>query len=153
MTNDRFTLRAVTREDFAEWSRMRTQLWPDTADAHRSEIEPFFAGTAHNPTLVFVIDNPAGGLCGFIELSLRNYAEGSMAPEVPFVEGWYIDSQFQGMGLGRKLIECAENWARANGYLELGSDADIDNEASIAAHGKLGFSETGRCVCFLKRLD
>ncbi len=132
---------------------MRTLLWPDTADAHLAEIESYFAGKSHNPDHVMVVENPAGGLSGFIELSVRNYAEGSEAPAVPFVEGWYVDPDFQGQGLGRLLIDAAENWSLQNGYTELGSDAEIDNTDSIAAHKKLGFEETGRCVCFLKQLD
>ena len=153
MNADRYHIREVTEHDHDEWSRMRTLLWPETDDAHHSEIAPYFAGTSHIPTQVYVIENPEGGLCGFIELSIRNYAEGSAEAAVPFVEGWYIDSDFQGNGLGRKLIETAESWATSKGYHELGSDGDLDNQRSIAAHGQLGFEETGRCVCFLKRLD
>ncbi len=131
---------------------MRTLLWPDTPDAHHSEIEPYFSGNSHNPSLVYVAENPDGGLCGFIEISIRNYAEGSISSAVPFVEGWYVDPEFQGQGLGKRLIETVEAWSLANGYKELGSDAEIDNEDSIAAHKRLGFEETGRCVCFLKTI-
>ena len=46
----------------------------------------------------------------------------------------------------------AERWARALGYSELASDAEIDNTVSIAAHRALGFEETDRIVCFLKKL-
>ena len=153
LQSDAWELRELLSGDFDEWSRMRTLLWPDTDDAHRSEIEAYFAETSHNPSQVYVIENPDGGLCGFIELSIRNYAEGSSEPEVPFVEGWYVDSACQGLGLGRKLIAAAESWAREQGYNELGSDADLDNQRSIAAHARLGFQETGRCVCFLKPLE
>jgi aminoglycoside 6'-N-acetyltransferase I len=46
----------------------------------------------------------------------------------------------------------AERWAGALGYSELASDAEIDNTVSISAHRALGFDETDRIVCFLKKL-
>ena len=146
-------IRKVNTADFDEWSRMRTLLWPDTPYSHRSEIELYFAGKSHNPSLVFVVENPPGGLCGFLELSIRNYAEGTISAAVPFIEGWYVDVAFQGQGIGRLLMTAAESWAIENGYSELGSDAEIDNERSIAAHKQLGFEETSRCVTFLKQLQ
>lgn len=47
----------------------------------------------------------------------------------------------------------AEAWAREQGFDELASDTEIDNHASIALHRRLGFAETERVVCFLKRQD
>jgi aminoglycoside 6'-N-acetyltransferase I len=39
-----------------------------------------------------------------------------------------------------------------NGYKELASDTEISNTQSIEIHKKLGFKETERVVCFLKKL-
>jgi aminoglycoside 6'-N-acetyltransferase I len=134
------------------WSRMRTRLWPDTPDQHYAEIEAYFAGTSNDIVQVYVIENEGGKLIGFIELNIRNIAEGSVSSNVPYVEGWYVDPGYQNKGYGRKLIEQAEQWARTQGFRELASDSEIDNHRSIAIHGKLGFKETERIVCFLKKL-
>jgi aminoglycoside 6'-N-acetyltransferase I len=50
------------------------------------------------------------------------------------------------------LIAEAEEWARSLGYVELASDAAIDDQRSIAAHLAVGFYETDRSVSFLKKL-
>ncbi|MEM7343763.1 MAG: GNAT family N-acetyltransferase, partial [Chloroflexota bacterium] len=75
------------------------------------------------------------------------------AAEVPYIEGWYVDAHLRGQGYGRQLIEAAEQWAKEKGFNELASDAEVENIASIAAHKALGFDETDRVVCFLKKLE
>ncbi len=89
---------------------------------------------------------------GFVELSLRAYAEGCQSDNVAYVEGWYVVPEARGRGVGRALIEAAEGWARRQGCTELGSDAQLDNAASAAAHRALGFSEVGQIRCFRKPL-
>ncbi len=59
----------------------------------------------------------------------------------------------RGRGYGKALMTMAERWARAQGYTELASDTELDNTAGILVHKKLGFVETERIVCFLKKLD
>lgn len=146
-------IREATAKDAAEWSRMRTVLWPDTPDDHRAEIAAFFAGTSNDVVQMFVIEVSEDKLAGFIELNIRNFAEGSVESAVPYVEGWYIDPEYQEQGFGKALMLAAEQWAKDKGYRELASDAELDNERSIQIHKKLGFKETWRIVCFLKKLD
>jgi aminoglycoside 6'-N-acetyltransferase I len=47
----------------------------------------------------------------------------------------------------------AAQWATGLGFSELASDTEIDNVDSIARHKRLGFKETYRVVCFLKKLN
>ena len=56
------------------------------------------------------------------------------------------------LGVGRKLMEAAENWGREGGHSELASDCEIDNEVSFLAHTAIGFDETDRIICFRKEL-
>lgn len=131
---------------------MRTALWPETNDGHLAEIDAFFAGTSMDVVEVFVVEVDAV-LVGFLELNIRNFAEGSRSPQVPYVEGWYVKPAFQGRGYGMKLMRRAEEWAVSRGFTEIASDAEIGNERSIAMHRSLGFQETDRVVCFLKKLE
>ena len=47
----------------------------------------------------------------------------------------------------------AECWALTQGCTEFASDADPDNETSLAAHLACGFRDAGLARCFAKRLE
>lgn len=145
-------VRRAEPPDRASWLRMRSALWPHAAAEHAGAIDAFFAGKAPDLDEVLVCEHEDQAVIGFIELRIRTYAEGSDATAVPFVEGWFVDEDRRGRGVGAALVAGAEAWARELGFTELASDAEIDNTASIAAHLALGFAETDRVVCFLKKL-
>jgi len=146
-------IRPINRLDASEWSRLRTALWPDTSDHHRAEIDEFFTGNSVDVVEVFVADRANTKLAGFIELNIRSFVEGSRATQVPYVEAWYVDADLRGQGIGKRLMQRAESWARDKGFTELGSDAELHNPNGIAAHKALGFNEVYKIVCFLKQLD
>ncbi len=133
---------------------MRHALWPAERGehAHERDIDAFLAGRSETLEAVLVADAHGAGVIGFIELRVRNYAEGSDGRAVPHVEGWYVEAEFRRRRIGARLVAAAERWARAEGYEQLASDAQIDNAASVAAHRALGFEVTDRIVCFLKKL-
>lgn len=144
-------IRIAERADAAEWLRMRATLWP--SDGHESEIEDYFeSGGSPLLTVVFVAESSPGALAGFIEIGLRDYAEGCDSSPVPFIEGWYVDAAARQAGVGASLVCAAEEWARENGYREIASDVEIDNDGSVAAHRALGYEEVGRLVCFRRSL-
>ena len=148
-------VRPAKREDAAAWQRMRDALWPDYASTwHSDEIAQFFAGKLSMPLAVLIAEDDAspGKLLGFAELSIRNYAEDCVTDRVAYLEGWYVVPGARRNGVGRALIAGAEQWARAQGCTEFGSDALIDNEISAAAHRALGFTETVQIRCFRKQL-
>ena len=89
---------------------------------------------------------------GFLELSLRSYAEGTGDSPVPYVEGWFVRADARGKGAGKALIEKAMDWASSRGFAHLASDTDLSNEESILAHHAVGFTEVGRQVAFLRPL-
>jgi aminoglycoside 6'-N-acetyltransferase I len=145
-------IREAKGEDAAAWAVLRTELWPDCPGDHAPEIAAYLAGNCRDVVQAYVAESASGELVGFIELNIRNYAEGTSARRVPYVEGWMVAAQHRGRGVGRALMARAERWARDGGFDELASDAEIANERSIAAHKRLGFAEQDRIVCFLKRL-
>ena len=145
-------LRKINLTDINEWARMRNLLWHSRLKEHLLDIERYFSGNAVNIAEVFVLERSNGELGGFIELNLRNYAEGSESTAVPYVEGWYIDPDLRGKGYGKQLIEVAEKWAKENRFDELASDTELGNSDSIAAHKALGFKEVDRIICFIKKL-
>jgi aminoglycoside 6'-N-acetyltransferase I len=136
---------------------MMASLWPDAAiDELRLEL----ASTLNRkspptlPSSILVAQADDGPLIGFLEVGLRSHADGcNPAQPVGFIEGWFVNESFRGRGVGSALIRAAEEWARAQGCLEMASDALIDNDASLKAHEALGFEVVDRCVHFRKTLS
>jgi aminoglycoside 6'-N-acetyltransferase I len=131
---------------------MRAALWPDHSNDHGLEIARYFEGQRKNPVEVLLACSGSGAPLGFVELSIRPYAEGCTTDRVAFVEGWFVDADRRGQGVGAALMKAAEEWGRANRCTELGSDTQLTNANSIGAHKALGFEETERLVCFRKSL-
>ena len=146
------TVRKIKQRDIAIWSALRTNLWPDTSDEHLQEITDFFDQKSIDIEEVFVVENEHREVVGFIELNIREFAEGSRHPRVPYVEAWYVEKGARGQGYGALLMETAEWWAKEQGYEELASDTEVSNNLSIGAHKQLGFEEVERIVCFLKKI-
>ena len=129
---------------------MRQGLWPEapveylTFDLDERLVDPDYA--------VFVAANTDGQLVAFVEVGLRDHGEGCETSPVGYIEAWFVGEYVRGQKLGRELIHAAEEWARGKGCAEMASDTWLENEASIAAHLKLGYWEVERLVHFVKRL-
>ena len=146
-------VRPIQADDRDDWLRMREALWPGEPDL-ASEVDTFLQGgegQATDLSAVFVSETGSGQRTGFLELFVRNYAEGCAGP-TPYVEGWYVEPAVRGSGIGRALVGAAEEWARQHGFSELASDTQLENEASQHAHEALGFEEVERIVIFRKAL-
>lgn len=148
----RVGIRRVTGKDRTAWLRMREALWPDETGSHAREIEDFLAGRLKNPLEVLLAVDTAGTPVGFVELSIRNYAEDCITDRVAYLEGWYVVPEARRRGVGAALVKASEDWARTQGCTEFGSDALLDNDVSAAAHRALGFDETVQIRCFRKNL-
>jgi len=137
-------------------AQMRALLWPDTGvEEHRRELDSVLSHSmiATLPMVILVSEDESGVLIGFLEIGMRSHADGcNPARAVGFVEGWFVQERFRNRGVGGELMRSAEDWARAQGCLEMASDALIDNEESQRAHEALGFDVVDRCVHFRKGL-
>jgi aminoglycoside 6'-N-acetyltransferase I len=129
---------------------MRTALWPEAdVDDLASELESLLADPDQ---VVFVAEREDGRLCGLVEAGVREFANGVDEQPCAFVEGWWVDADVRRTGVGRALIAAVEGWARERGFLQLGSDTELDNVLSQKAHLALGFEERERTVTFCKQL-
>ncbi len=143
-------VRPLTFDDEAQWWAMRARLWPDLSpdELHENVYSFLRAGDQ----VAFVWDDGSGRLGGFVEASLRRYAEGCVTSPVGFLEAWWVAPEHRMRGIGRALAGAAEAWAAENGCVEMGSDAVLGNDLARAAHAALGFIEEERLVTFAKRL-
>ena len=143
-------IRPYKESDWDEWLRMSRALFPELLDADLADMR---ATLARPDAEVFVIDRGTGGpLGGYVEVGERSVADGCITGAVGYLEAWYVDPDLRRTGQGRALIKAAEDWARAQGYREMASDALIDNTVSHLAHRRIGFEEVDRVVTYRKSL-
>jgi len=141
----------VRPEEYPAWLEMRQALWPD-AELEELGAEQVEILAEPEQNGVFMAALPSGEPTGFIEVSLRHWAEGCSTHPVGYIEGWFVREAYRRNGIGGRLIAAAEDWAREQGCSEMGSDAEIWNEVSLQAHQALGYQEANRLVTFSKRL-
>ncbi|HVU17313.1 MAG TPA: GNAT family N-acetyltransferase [Candidatus Didemnitutus sp.] len=143
--------RPARASDRTDWLRLRRALWPDCSEAmHRLEMKQL--ARPSRKAGVLVLDDGRGCVVGFIELSIRGRVDGSTAPRVGYIEGWFIEPAFRRQGWGRRLVAAAGDWCRRRGLSELASDSELANRTGQAAHRALGFRETFRLVHFVKKV-
>lgn len=148
-------VRRIEPRDLDSWVAMRRSLWPDedAGDLAREASKFVRDGAALGLAAVLVSEDPEGGLTGFVEIGLRDYADGCSSSPVPYIEGWYVVLEARRKGVGRSLIAAAESWSIERGHTEIASDALLDNLQSERAHKALGFEEVERAIRFRKTLD
>jgi aminoglycoside 6'-N-acetyltransferase I len=143
-------IRPYSEEDFAELLRMSLALFPDaTAQEHERDLRAILA---REDAAVFIALRDNGTPAGFVEVGTRPYVDGCDTSPVGFIEAWYVDPDVRRTGIGGALLRAAEDWARARGYTEMGSDALLDNVLSHRAHEANGYMEVERAVRFRKVL-
>lgn len=151
MSPREITVRQFRETDLSEWLRLRQLLWDETAEEeHREEMLDILDHPEFQ--LVIVADGGDGRLIGFLEVSIRPFAEDCETENVGYLEGWFVEPEFRRTGVGRNLVANAEQWARIRGCTEMASDAEVGNEDSIEAHRQLGYEETSRLVHLRKEI-
>ena len=150
-------MRLAQHSDRGQLAKLRALLWPDaSSEEHLNELDQFLLKGTNGtlPIAIFVSENEKDNkLSGFFEVGIRSHADGcNPARPVAFIEGWFVEESSRHRGVGRALMRAAEDWARAQGCLEMASDALIENDASCRAHESMGFEVVDRCVHFRKSL-
>lgn len=143
------TIRRVTQQDKAEWLRMRKGVWPEAPDEYLDYDMDDVLSSDKDAVFFALIE---GTPTGMIEVRLRESAEGCFSSPVGYIEAWFVDESLRGKGVSGMLTDAAENWARGKGCADMASDTWLNNEASIRAHAKMGYSEVERLVHFVKQL-
>ena len=143
-------IEACTTLEHAGWLALRSALWPHASrDEHLSEMAAFLAEPHRYAQFVALAD---AGPAGLVEVSRRtDYVNGADSSPVGFLEGLYVAPAYRRLGIARALVDAAQQWAAERGCREFASDAPLDNEVSHAVHRALGFVETERVVCFVRR--
>jgi aminoglycoside 6'-N-acetyltransferase I len=144
-------VRPMQAADKPAWGAMRVLLWPEEDAVELTDELDGLLGDTETLGVYGAFDGDE--LCGFVELALREYGDGLTDTPAAWVEGIFVLPDYRRRGVGQALVAEAENWARARGRTELGSDAIISNLTSLASHAAWGFEETERLVMFRKPLS
>ncbi|MBN8563578.1 MAG: GNAT family N-acetyltransferase [Leptolyngbya sp. UWPOB_LEPTO1] len=139
----------ITQADFNEWLDLAMQLWSDNSI---EEMHASLTTILQSPReAAFLARAEDGSAIAFMNLSLRHdYVPGATQSPVAYIEGIYVKENYRKQGLGKALIQYAEQWAVEQGCTQLASDALLENTESYEFHTHIGFEEVERVVCFIK---
>lgn len=148
--NPMIQIRPLEETDKPAWLRLRLGLWDDPLEVHEAEMAEILDNFETSP--VWVAVRPEGGLCGLLECSIRQAAEGCVTDKIGYLEGWYVDEDIRRQGIGGRLVAAAEAWAVEQGCTEMASDTTPQYPLSPQAHARLGYKEVQRTIHFRKLL-
>lgn len=151
-----FRMRRAESSDAATVGAMMRLLWPtEDPAAFDDDLEALHGHlTDLGPAAIFVaVADADGGPMGFVSVGTRPWSEGVPECPVGYVAGWYVAATWRRLGVGRALLDAAEQWSRDQGYAVIASDTEQRNAVSIAAHLATGYREAERIVYFAKTLQ
>lgn len=137
-------------EEAATVADLALKLWPDHS---REDLMAEFSDFLQQRDAAVFLSKRNGVAVGFAQCGLRrDYVEGTESSPVGYLEGIFVEETCRHRGYAKALLQRCEAWARERGCTEFASDCELENEASLAFHLKLGFQEANRIICFTKKL-
>ncbi|MCL2396791.1 MAG: GNAT family N-acetyltransferase [Defluviitaleaceae bacterium] len=137
----------VSKVNERKWAQLCVDLWPD--NSVEAMLYERANGMLPNEFLYYAEDEAVA----FVSLSLRHdYVEGTETSPVGYLEGIYVKPDFRRRGIAGELVLFAQQWSTSRGCSEFASDCELDNEESRLFHGRLGFKEANRIICFTMEL-
>ena len=88
---------------------------------------------------IFIAEDEKGKLAGFIHLQTET--DYFRDEKYGYISDLAVDATFEGQGIGRKLLETAEEWARTKGYRLLALYVFSGNRRARQLYEKYGFKE------------
>ncbi|HZG85713.1 N-acetyltransferase [Paenibacillus sp.] len=140
--NTEVTVRWSREEDIPALAALNNRVWNETNSPHVAEVTEAEYRERHavGSGLVAVAN---GAVCGLIVWRTPSRMESNAhVAELAIA----VDPDFQGLGIGRKLVEAACVEAKAQGKRKLSLRVMSTNEKAIAFYEKLGFRAQGRLV-------
>lgn len=147
MSEATIVVREMTLTDTAAVADLTTQLgYP----AGESDIRRRYAGIHdRRDGCVFVAESGQGVVLGWIHVQTSYLLENDVRAEIA---GLVVTEQARGTGIGRRLVEAAEAWARQH---NLDTMAVRSNQIRTAAHAfykRLGYTVVKTQLAFRKQL-
>lgn len=140
-------VRTARTDDAARLAELAGQLGYDVDEAQmRRGIESLASEPAH---AVIVVENSARGVIGWIHVGRRFALLSEPAAEIYAL---IVDESCRARGVGKRLMQAAEAWARQQGLAMLRVRCNVLRAAAQGFYGNLGYELTKSQGVFDKRL-
>jgi GNAT superfamily N-acetyltransferase len=146
-TTNRMIVRTAGRDDAGAVAALTAQLGYDEAEHEIGRrIEEI---RAQGNGEIFVAVVPPAIVVGWIQVFALLLVE---MPPLAEVGGIVVDSRYRRIGVGRSLMEAAEQWARQNGLATLRLRGSARREEAHGFYRRLGYREVATATLFSKVL-
>ena len=104
-------------------------MWEIEADENEHEIKELLAD--QQQWAVFLATTEDNRAIGFLEVRLRDCADGATSSPVGYLEGWYVEDEYRNQGIGRQLVQAGEDWSMKTYREALGTNLPIEIRSLI----------------------
>lgn len=140
-------LRRATPADVPDLADLATQLgYPSTLEQIARRLEVLAGEPAVNAVFVAELD---GRAVGWVHVHLYRLLVDDLEAEIG---GLVVDASARGQGLGARLMEVAENWARERGCLSVYLRSNTLRTQAHTFYQKLGYRLIKSQYAFRKML-
>ncbi len=127
-------VRRARKEDAAAIAALAGQLgYPSTREQIEKRLERVLADSEH---AVFVAEMPGGRIGGWLHAFAYHVLESDARAEVA---GLVVDESQRGTGVGRLLMQSAEDWAREKGFPAVGLRSNIVRHKAHGFYQRMGY--------------
>ena len=120
--------------------------YPSHPDQVRARLEILLADPDQS---IFVADQFEKGVVGWVHVYKQALLESDLSAEIG---GLVVDQDCRRLGIGEKLMEAAETWARQNGCPSLHLRSNIIRTGAHAFYRRLGYEINKTQYSFIKRI-
>ena len=146
-TTNRMILRTAQRGDAGAIAALSAQLgYDESEDEVRRRLDEIRA-QRNGEVLVAVV--PPDIVVGWVQVFGLLLVE---LPPLAELGAIVVDSRYRRIGVGRSLVEAAEQWARQNGLATLRLRSNVQRDDAGAFYRRLGYRELAGSTLFSKVL-
>ena len=141
------SIRAPEPRDYPRMAELAGQLgYKSEAEEVARRIAAMRDSADH---AVFVAQTADGEIAGWIGVFVFRCVEANARAEI---SGLVVDEKVRSMGIGRQLLERAEEWSRARGCATIGLRSNVIRERAHNFYERLGYEHVKTQKSFRKRL-
>ncbi len=140
-------IRFARNEDYAQMAELAQQLgYASTGDDIAARIAPMQGSAEYG---VFVAESVDGNIAGWIAMFVYRCVEADARVEV---SGLVVDLRVRSQGVGKQLLDRAEQWAREKGCRTIGLRTNVIRERAHAFYERQGYKHTKTQRTYRKEL-